>query len=78
MLTYSGSISRDRLVFECANGIVNLVCVLFNLLSERHDILPIRSCASMWLKVECPKAFLQFPDGSFYGDEHFSSVYLPR
>lgn len=78
VLMHSSSISRDRLVFGCDDSIVNLRCVLFNIFSERDDNLLLRSYASMWLKVEYPRAFIPFPDGRFTEMNIFSSVYLPK
>lgn len=78
VLMHSSSISRDRLVFGCDDSIVNLVCVLFSIFAEWHDNLLLRSYASMWLKVEYPRAFIQFPDGRFTEMNIFSSVYLPK
>lgn len=71
VLTNSSSISRDRLVFGCEGGVVNLPYDLFGLFSESYENLPLRSYACIQLKLEISGACVQFPDGSFYRDEHF-------
>lgn len=61
VLMHLSSITRHAVVFGCDGRVVHLLCVLFNLLPERQNSLPLRSLCIYVVKTRESRGLCPIP-----------------